>query len=114
MGGTEKKPKDEDKCYADNTALGKEFPSCETLEYVKDNAPEAGKPTVYLFWAKFAKGQFKTFMQFSDVNRIYEGINVVGVGIDAAKKDAEKMLTKIGTPMATQNIEALEFDYPMA
>merc|ERR1712113_437698 len=42
------------------------------------------------------------------------GVNVIGVGIDAAKKDAEKMLTKIGTPMATQNIEALEFDYPMA
>lgn len=114
--GNEKKPNDDDKCWADDNALGKEFPSIETVEYVKGTGPEKdnGKPTVYLFWAKFSKGHFKTFMQFSDVNRVFEGVNVVGIGIDAKKKDSEKMLTKIGTPMATQGIDALEFDYDMA
>ena len=70
--GNEKTPKDSDKCFSDDAALGIEFPSVETVEYIKEEAPKDEKPTLYLFWAKFAKGHFGLFMEFGDIDRVFE------------------------------------------
>ncbi len=56
-----------------------------------------GKPTVLLFWAKYAKGEVRVTAAVSDLVEKYAGrVNVVGVSVDLAKKDAEKFLASVG------------------
>lgn len=112
---SEKKTKDDDKCWADAKCLGKDFPAIDSLEFIKKELPAMGeKPTLFVFWAKMAKGMFSSFHQLTEVSKMFPGVNIVGVGIDAVKDAALKMLKKEGEAMSTFNIDALSFDYPLA
>ena len=112
---SEKKTKDDDKCWADATCMGKDFPALDTLEFIKKELPAMGeKPTLFVFWAKMSKGMYSSFHQCTEVSKMFPGVNIVGVGIDAVKDAAVKILKKEGTAMSTFNIDSLSFDYPLA
>ena len=56
--------------YSDDKALGVSMPGLTSLKWLQDEAPVSGKPLVVLFWAKFAKGDYKHLAQFSQLAMI--------------------------------------------
>ena len=107
----------EDKAtYSDARGLDGSFkmPDLSTLQFVKGEAPAAGKPTAVMFWGKYAKGDYRTMVHVSYLMRALPELQVLGVSCDAAKEDCEAMLKKNGTAMPTQSIDELIFDMSLA
>ena len=58
----------EDKAtYSDARGLDGSFkmPDLSTLQFVKGEAPAAGKATAVMFWGKYAKGDYRTMVHVS-------------------------------------------------
>jgi len=107
----------EDKAtYSDARGLDGSFkmPDLSTLQFVKGEAPAAGKPCAVMFWGKYAKGDYRTMVHVSYLMRALPELQVLGVSCDAAKEDCEAMLKKNGTAMPTQSIDELIFDMSLA
>jgi len=105
---------DKYKTYNDDAALGKPMPDMSTLTWIKGEAPKGGETTVVLFWAKYAKGDYKHVAHFNELTKTHPKLQVVGISCDAEQADAEKFLAKIGKEMAEQNIKSLDCDYALA
>lgn len=86
------------------------------LTMIKGNVPAGSLvgPFVVLFWAKFAKGDYRTMVHFSYLMRALPGLRVLGVSCDPDLDDAKAIMKKAGTPMPTQSIPELCFDMPLA
>jgi len=100
--------------YNDDPALGKPMPDMSTLKWLKGEAPKKGEVTVVLFWAKYAKGDYKHVAHFNELLKKHPELQLIGISCDAEEGDAAKFLTKIGKEMAEQNIKSLDCDYAMA
>lgn len=91
--------------YSDDEALGKDCPSLANLKVLHNNDPDwfdatAKKTTVLFLWAKFAKGDYTTVVEFSRLSEIHrkDGVQFIGVSTDLAEKDVQKFIdTKVGT-----------------
>jgi hypothetical protein len=100
--------------YSDDKALGVSMPDLSTLKWLQGEAPASGKPLVVLFWAKYAKGDYKHLTNFSHLADKTSGAQFVGVSCDAEEADAAKLLTKFGSPLLEQNIPVFECGFPLA
>eukprot|EP00614_Pseudopedinella_elastica_P031636 CAMPEP_0172615988 /NCGR_PEP_ID=MMETSP1068-20121228/62634_1 /TAXON_ID=35684 /ORGANISM="Pseudopedinella elastica, Strain CCMP716" /LENGTH=483 /DNA_ID=CAMNT_0013421291 /DNA_START=41 /DNA_END=1492 /DNA_ORIENTATION=+ len=107
---------DDKKTYQDFKSCGAALPDLTTLKFIKGDLPvcRAEGPLVVLFWAKYAKGDYRTMVHFSFLMRKLKGLRVVAVSIDPNEDDATSMLKKMDTPMPTQSIDLLVFDMPLA
>jgi len=64
-----------------------------------------GKPTILLFWEKFATGDYKVNEQVSDwVETLGDKVQAIGVSVDGTKGDAEKYISRLGTKMEEQRV----------
>ncbi len=79
--------------------------------YFEGEAPAPGKELVVLFWAKFAKGDYKHVAHFNELTKIHEGIQLIGISCDSEEEDARAFVGKIGKEFAEQNIKSLDCDY---
>jgi hypothetical protein len=79
--------------------------------YFEGEAPAPGKELVILFWAKFAKGDYKHVAHFNELTKIHEGLQLIGISCDSEEEDARAFLGKIGKEFAEQNIKSLDCDY---
>ena len=102
-------------CFSNDKGLGSAFPDVSQAVLLKGEAPDfdAG-PVVLLFWAKYAKGDYRTMVHFSYLVRTIPGLQVYGISCDAEEADATAMLKKMGTAMPTQSLDELLFDYTLA
>jgi len=100
--------------YSDDKALGKSMPDLSSLKWLQGGASESGKPLVVLFWAKYAKGDYKHLPHFSELAQKTTGAQFVGISCDAEEEDAAKLLSKFGKPMPEQNIPNFECSFPLA
>mmetsp|Transcript_9856 Transcript_9856/g.34659 ORF Transcript_9856/g.34659 Transcript_9856/m.34659 type:complete len:234 (+) Transcript_9856:59-760(+) len=100
--------------HSDSKVIGAKLPDLSSLQFVSGALPKADAPVVVLFWAKYAKGDYRTMVHFSYLMRALPGLQICGVSVDAEIDDCHSMLKKHGTPMPTQSIDELIFDFPMA
>jgi len=100
--------------YSDDKAIGVSMPDLSALKWLQGEAPTSGKPLVVLFWAKYAKGDYKHLVHFSHLADKTSGAQFVGVSCDAEEADAAKLLTKFGSPLLEQNIPVFECAFPLA
>ena len=108
---------DDKKTYNDNPFFGKEIPTAEYdgLTWIqKEKVDIKSKLMVLMFWGKYAKGDYRTVCDISDLAAANPDIPFVGVSCDADEEDAKKLLAKAGKEMAEQNIPAFKCDYTMA
>jgi len=108
---------DDKKTYNDNPFFGKDLPKAEWdgLNWIqKEKVAHDAKVLVLMFWGKYAKGDYRTVCDFSDLQASYPDLPIVGVSCDAEEADARKLLGKAGTEMAEQNIPSFKCDYTMA
>ena len=107
---------DDKKTHEGFKGFGSDLPDLASLKFLKGEAPAdaASGPVVILFWAKYAKGDYRTMVHFSFLMRALPGLRVVGVSCDPAEEDAASMLKKMDTPMPTQSIDLLVFDMSLA
>lgn len=64
-----------------------------------------GKPTILLFWEKFATGDYKVNEQVADwVATLGDKVNAIGVSVDATKADAEKYVSRLGKHLEEQRV----------
>ena len=108
---------DDKKTYNDNPFFGKDIPTAEYdgLTWIqKEKVDINSKLMVLMFWGKYAKGDYRTVCDFSDLQAAHPDVPVVGVSCDAEEEDARKLLGKAGKEMAEQNIPAFKCDYAMA
>ena len=78
--------------YSDDGSFGKDAPSLDTLEYIKDSAVtySTEKPTVVVFFAKFAKGDYTTVVGVSDIaDDFKEQAQFLGIAVDPVIEDAQ-------------------------
>ena len=103
--------------YSDDGALGKDAPALDTLEYIKDGpvAYSSDKPTVIVFWAKFAKGDYTTVVGVSEIcDDFKEQAQFLGISVDPNVDDAKSFLKKMGTAMPELDVKKLVAPYPLA
>jgi hypothetical protein len=102
--------------FSDARGLDGSFklPDVSTLQFVKGEAPAAGKPVAVLFWGKYAKGDYRTMVHVSYLMRALPELQVLGVSCDPDMDGCASMLKKNGTPMPTQSIDELIFDMSLA
>ena len=74
----------------------------------------SGKPTVVVFWASFAEGDFKVLSGVAETVAGHAGVDAVAVSCDVTKSGAESFLTKLGTAIPTAKITNLEVGIPIA
>jgi len=103
--------------YSDDGALGKDAPALDTLEYIQGGpvAYSSDKPTVIVFWAKFAKGDYTTVVGVSEIcDDFKEQAQFLGVSVDPNVDDAKSFLKKIGTAMPELDVKKLVVPYALA
>ena len=102
--------------FSDARGLDGSFklPDVSSLQFVKGEAPAAGKPCAVLFWGKYAKGDYRTMVHVSYLMRALPELQVLGVSCDPDMDGCASMLKKNGTPMPTQSIDELIFDMSLA
>ena len=98
--------------FRDFKGFGEALPDLSSLTFVKGEMPKA--PLCVFFWAKYAKGDYRTMVHMSYLKRALPELEVLGISCDADLADAEAMLKKMGTAMPTQSLEELLFEYPLA
>lgn len=109
-----KKIPDDKITYSSAKSLGADMPDLTSLKFVSGELPRAKEPVAVLFWAKYAKGDYRTMVHFSYLMRALPKLQIIGVSCDADLADCEAMMKKKGTPMPTQSIDELLFDFPLA
>ena len=100
--------------YNDFQGKGAALPDLSSLKFIKGEAPKLDAPIAVLFWAKFAKGDYRTMVHFSLMMRKIPALQVVGISCDPDFEDCESMLKKMNTAMPTQSIDELIFDMSLA
>jgi len=114
VAATKEAPPADKMTYSDDKALGEPMPDLSSLKWLQGEAPESGKPLVVLFWAKYAKGDYKHLPHFSHLADEATGAQFIGISCDAEEEDAAKLLTKFGKAMPEQNIPLFECKFPLA
>ena len=87
----EKKALPAERCtFSDAKGLGSAMlPDLTGLKFVKGELPRKGEPVVILFWAKYAKGDYRTMVHFSYLMRALPSLQCVGVSCDAEEADCK-------------------------
>jgi len=103
--------------YSDDSALGKDAPALDSLVYIKDGpvAYSSEIPTVIVFWAKFAKGDYTSIVGVSEIcDDFKEQAQFVGISVDPNVDDAKSFLKKMGTAMPELDVKKMLANYPLA
>ena len=103
--------------YSDDGSFGKVAPALDTLEWIKGDAVaySSEKPTVVVFWAKFAKGDYTTIVGVSDIfDDFKEQAQFIGISLDPVVDDAKSFLKKIGTAMPELDVKKCVVPYSLA
>lgn len=100
--------------YNDDKAIGQPVPNLSTLKMLQGEPIEPRKPTVIVFWGKYAKGDYNLVCHFSKLSKAFPQLQVLGISCDTEESEAMKLLKKSGNPMLEQNIEAFDCDFPQA
>lgn len=101
--------------FSDAKGLGEALPDLSSLTYVKGEPVEPGDgPLCVFFWAKYAKGDYRTMVHFSYLKRALPELATLAISCDAEEADAAAMLKKMNTAMPTQSLDELIFEYPLA
>ena len=103
--------------YSDDGSFGKDAPALDTLEWIKGDAVaySSEKPTVVVFWAKFAKGDYTTIVGVSDIfDDFKEQAQFIGISLDPVVADAKSFLKKIGTAMPELDVKKCVVPYSLA
>jgi hypothetical protein len=99
----------EKRTYGDHRGLNMAMPDISGLQPIQGELPVVnglGKPLAVLVMAKYAKGDFRTYCDFSALATKYgETLDFLGLMCDPEKKDSEALLGKEGKALAEQNIE---------
>lgn len=103
--------------YSDDGSFGKNAPALDSLEWIKGDAVaySSEKPTVIVFWAKFAKGDYTTITGVSDIfDDFKEQAQFMGISLDPVVDDAKSFLKKIGTAMPELDVKKCVVPYSLA
>merc|ERR1712167_322309 len=72
--------------FNNDRAIGVRGPEIRSLEYIHMNGPTdlvvRGQATVVLFWAKYAKGDYRTVQHFGEMAQRWPQLTVIGISCD--------------------------------
>jgi len=118
-GGEKPLPPAQLRTWDDDAALGKPLPALDSLELYNATAGFAaaagsGAPTLVVFWANYAEGDYQTVVAASSLKHRFPPLRIVGISSDASKDEVEKFVGKIGTSLPEANVPTLRVDFPLA